>query len=557
MTFIDNNLNLFLVGVTVAATVILGFIVYFNDVKSSTNKAFLFFALMSAGWGAFNYLNYNVSDTLIAFWSLRISIFIAVWHAFSLFHLLTVFPSGEAKYSKLFKYVLVPIVTICSISTLTPFVFRSIEKVSDGKIVEISNGNGIIFFTITVFTLIVSGIYRLFKKILNEKSGEKQKLIFVFLGLVLTFILILTFNFIYPAFLKNSSYTPFGALFILPFLAFTSYAIFRLKFFHVKVVSTQILVFLLAVITLSEVILSQTPLELMFRVSEFFLVLFFGVLLVNSVTKEVKQREELQTLTQALEQTNTKLQNLDQARSDFITIASHQLRTPPTTIKWYLSAIRGGDYGQVAEPLKVALSKAEAVNNSLISLIDDLLNASRIERGKMEFVFEPTDLANIVKSITEQLQPLASIKNLRLELNLPTNLPPMVLADKEKVRQVVNNFVDNAIKYSNKGIITVNLSETADSVQLEVKDQGKGFAPETGKTLFHKYTRGQDSAVHSTGLGLGLYVAKVVVDKHNGKIWASSEGEGKGAVFGFSLLINNNLPEHDSLNLAPAETIEE
>jgi signal transduction histidine kinase len=259
-------------------------------------------------------------------------------------------------------------------------------------------------------------------------------------------------------------------------------------------------------------------------------------------------------LYEKLDFVNKELQALDKARAEFISIASHQLRTPPATIKWYVAAILSGDFGVLGGELKAALERVQSTNNSQISLIDDLLNASRIERGKMEFFFEMGDLVELAKITYEQLVPQAEIKKLKLIYNPPTEAIPQVMMDKEKVRQVINNFIDNAIKYTKQGQVSVGVEKTATDVVIRVTDTGRGVAPEVVPTLFQKYTRGKDSASAATGLGLGLYVAKVIISENHGKIWVESPGEGKGASFLFSLPIKSTLEATSVVDLTDAES---
>lgn len=250
-----------------------------------------------------------------------------------------------------------------------------------------------------------------------------------------------------------------------------------------------------------------------------------------------------------LKAANQSLKALDQARADFITLTSHQLRTPPATIKWYLAAIKDGDYGKLLPETLEAIAKTEVTNNAQISLIDDLLNASRIERGKMEFLFEPVHLDELTKFTVEQLQPQASIKGLVLTYTPPTTPTPEVLADKEKIRQVINNFIDNAIKYSPKGSIIARMKVDSKFVSVEVQDSGKGIDKDVIASLFHKYSRGKDSVTHATGIGIGLYVAKIVVENHRGEIGALSDGVGKGSIFYFRIPIKNDLPHIKMMDL--------
>ncbi|MBL8031973.1 MAG: HAMP domain-containing histidine kinase, partial [Candidatus Doudnabacteria bacterium] len=312
---------------------------------------------------------------------------------------------------------------------------------------------------------------------------------------------------------------------------------------------TEILVFVLAIITLFEVVVSKELSVLLFRLSEFIAVLVFGILLVQSVLKEVAQRVQLEKLSKELEKANEQLKNLDQARADFITLTSHQLRTPPATIKWYLAAIKTGDYGDLSDGVKEAIAKTEITNNALISLIDDLLNASRIERGKMEFLFEPVHVDQLAKFTVEQLIPQAGFKKLTLRFVPPISPIPEVLADKEKLRQVINNFIDNAIKYTPKGEVVVQVGTDGTYVTVEVTDTGKGIAPDVIPALFEKYSRGKDSITHATGIGIGLYVAKVVIENHEGLIGAKSPGVNLGSTFYFKLPIQSELPQSKVMDL--------
>ncbi len=262
---------------------------------------------------------------------------------------------------------------------------------------------------------------------------------------------------------------------------------------------------------------------------------------INSFIDVVAVALDKALLYEKLRVANEQLQILDKARAEFLSIASHQLRTPPATIKWYLGAVLDGDFGALSEDLKAALQRTNVTNDAQIATIDDLLNASRIERGKLEFFFEENPLEPVVSVLVEQMQPLAQMKKMTIEYVKPSQVLPNILMDKEKVRQVINNMIDNAIKYSNDGVIGVSLKLEGESLVVRVKDTGKGISPEEINSIFDKYARGHDSVTHATGLGLGMYVAKVIVEQHNGKIWAESEGVGKGSTFAFSLPLHSDL----------------
>ncbi|MBX4186817.1 MAG: hypothetical protein KW802_00975 [Candidatus Doudnabacteria bacterium] len=535
------NFSLIPVGIAIASIGILGFVVFFNNHKSVTNRTFLWFALVAILWNSSNYLAYQFTENIIILWLLRAQLFFAVWYCFFLFRFFYVFPMERIVFSKIHRMLVIPIVALTSLVALSPYALTQVNKLSEngesGDIV----GLGMILFGVVVVSLIASGIVVFIEKRRRSKSENKKQFNDILIGTVITFSLYIVFNFIFPVFLQNVRFIPYGAVFTFPFIAFTSYVIIRHRFLGVKVISTEVLVFVLSVVTLFELLIANNSFVVTLRVIEFLLVLTFGVLLIKSVIREVKQREKLEELTMKLEAANEQLKVLDRARADFITIASHQLRTPPATIKWYLAAILDGDYGKFDETVREQLRKTMSTNNSMIALIDDLLNASRIERGKMEFIFQPTNLIEITQITVDQLLPQAEMRRLQLIFKKPATPLPIITADKEKLRQVINNFIDNAIKYTQSGKIVVELSKTAKDLMVKVTDSGRGVTPDQISHIFEKYDRGKSPARNSSGLGLGLFVAKVIVEQHKGKIWVESKGEGKGSSFIFTVPINAKL----------------
>ncbi len=547
------NADLISVGVSVAAVTILGFIVFFQNTLSATNVFFLLFSLSSSALGVVNYLSYQINTFSLRLWLIRLVLFFAVFQSLSLLLLLYNFPSENLRITTKRYYLLLAVSFIVAIFTLTPFVFSSIIF-QPGVVAQPVVQPGIMLFGVFAISMVLSALITLIIKIRKAKEGESRPLWYLLAGVLIMFSCIIVLNFIFPTVFNNTTFIPFSAVFTLPFVIFTAYTIFKHHLLNIKVISTEILVFVLAIATLFEVIISKESTAIILRSSIFLLVLSVGVLLIRSVIREVKQREQLEVLSKELAAANEQLKALDKARAEFISIASHQLRTPPATIKWYLGAVLNGDFGALTEDLKAALLRTNVTNESQISTIDDLLNASRIERGKLEFFFQMGNLAPMVQTLIDQLEPLAQMKKQHIVYTPPVKPIPDILVDNEKVRQVVNNMVDNAIKYSKKGDILVTLGLDSDTnpqnVVVKVKDTGKGIDPSELSKLFEKYSRGKDSATHATGLGLGMYVAKVIIEQHNGKIWAESEGIGKGATFAFSLPIHSKIEPTATVDLA-------
>lgn len=249
-----------------------------------------------------------------------------------------------------------------------------------------------------------------------------------------------------------------------------------------------------------------------------------------------KLSREVEHATHELRTANAELKKLDEAKSEFISIASHQLRTPLTVIKGYSSMMIEGSFGTMPEPILLNVKKIFESNQRLIALVEDLLNISRIESGRLQFNFEIAQLEEVVGSVVEELRANADNKGLFLSYHAPDKPLSRVKIDKSKIRQVIINIIDNSIKYTSVGGITVTLSQKDDLVRFTVSDTGIGISPDDMPYLFKKFSRGEGiSVVHTEGTGLGLYVGKMMVEEHGGRIWAESEGDDKGSSFCFEL----------------------
>jgi signal transduction histidine kinase len=239
--------------------------------------------------------------------------------------------------------------------------------------------------------------------------------------------------------------------------------------------------------------------------------------------------------TRKLRHANEKLKELDTTKDDFISMASHQLRTPLTSVKGYLSMILEGDAGAVNKQQKDMLNQAFLSSQRMVYLIADLLNVSRLKTGKFVIEPAPANLASIIQEEIEQLKETASVRQLKLAYFKPKAFPELML-DETKTRQVLMNFIDNAIYYTpNGGQIEISLTDKPHVVEFRVKDNGIGVPKSEQPHLFTKFYRaGNARKARPDGTGLGLFMAKKVVVAQGGAIIFESK-EGKGSTFGFTL----------------------
>lgn len=233
---------------------------------------------------------------------------------------------------------------------------------------------------------------------------------------------------------------------------------------------------------------------------------------------------------------NEHLKELDRAKSEFMSIASHQLRTPLAGIMGYLSMIDSGDFGAVnKEQVPVVKDILEATKR-LIRMVNIFLNVTRIEAGRFILNYTKVPFHEVIEAMYKELKPTADGKHVKLTY-AKTQLPT-VDADADKIKDVVLNLIDNAIKYSPQGSVHVFAEANNAVVHVMVKDTGVGIAPVEAKNLFSKFVRGSGIArVEPNGSGLGLFIAKKIVEEHGGRIWVESEGEGKGSTFQFEIPI--------------------
>ncbi|PIZ61492.1 hypothetical protein COY17_04340 [Candidatus Saccharibacteria bacterium CG_4_10_14_0_2_um_filter_52_9] len=254
-----------------------------------------------------------------------------------------------------------------------------------------------------------------------------------------------------------------------------------------------------------------------------------GVALDNKLLFEENQR-----VVHQLRESNAKLRALDEAKDDFVSMASHQLRTPLTSVKGYVSMVLEGDTGPISDNQRKLLNQAFSSSQRMVYLIADLLNVSRLRTGK--FVIDPTpvNLAEIVEQELAQLKETAATRSLKLIYNKPKDFPELML-DETKIRQLIMNFADNAIYYTPAGKkISVEVVDNPVTIELRVIDQGIGVPKSEQHHLFTKFYRaGNARKARPDGTGLGLFMAKKVIVAQGGSLIFESK-EGEGSTFGFT-----------------------
>lgn len=521
------------IGVATAGSVLLGFVVYYNNKNSITNRLFLVFSIINVFWGISNYLASYVGSAFASLLVARLVMFFAVWQAYSFFLLLYVFPDGSLNYKKSNFILLLIFTSAISVLALSPLVFTRVTSYVYGLSPQVEKGPGIMVFGLFCVSLISLGLYSFVRKIIRTSKENRKPFVLISVGMALTFTLIVLLNFILPSIFNNYTFVTFGALFTLPFLVLTGYAVARHKILNVKVFSTAFFAFLILAISFVQVVTSTNYLEFFIQLIVFILLIIFSILIIKSVVAEVDQKEKVLQLAHTLEQANIQLKELDRQKTDFLSIAAHQLRTPLSIVKGYLELLMEDAYGKLNGETKQVLRNMDESNGRLSDLVDNFLDITRLEQGRVKYDFVERNLNDTISSVVKELSNRADQKGLYLSWEPDSNLQKAYF-DEEKIRHVIFNYIDNAIKYTDVGNIYVTASVEGDGIGVRVKDNGIGFDKVDEASFFQKFYRGNNvRGINVNGTGLGLFVCSKFVQAHHGKVWAHSEGPGKGSEFGF------------------------
>lgn len=328
------------------------------------------------------------------------------------------------------------------------------------------------------------------------------------------------------------------ALFTLPiFMFILTYAVTEQGMFRTdagNMASVRLLLSVFVIVGLMDVVLADTLSQHIVSGIGVAITLGFGVLLWKGASRERQQRTEIEALAKKLEQANKRLRKLDQMKSEFVSIASHQLRSPLTSIRGYASMLLEGSYGKLPQKAHETVEKIANSSKLMAMSVEDYLNVSRIESGNMKYNYSDFNIKDLAESVADELRPEGMKRGLLILFKSDLTGRGIVHADVGKTKQIIQNIVDNAMKYTPKGTIriVVHDDKKAKVIFVDVVDTGIGMSTTTQHAVFEKFERAQNAnEVNVTGTGLGLYVARTMAQAMGGDIIATSQGEGKGSLF--------------------------
>ncbi len=253
-----------------------------------------------------------------------------------------------------------------------------------------------------------------------------------------------------------------------------------------------------------------------------------------------EQGERANTLVIIHDITREKLS--DKMKSEFVTLAAHQLRTPTSAIKWSLQGLLQGDYGELNEDQKSLLQEAYSTNDKVIELVRDLLDVAQIEEGKYLNRMALKDIEEVIKSLINSRK--QEILNKKIHLKFENSEVPKIMLDTEKIKIAISNILDNALRYTQEGgEILIKLNKVEKEIEIKVIDNGIGIPENEQARVFTKFYRGSNAIKRETeGTGLGLYIVKNIIEAHGGRVWFKSK-ENKGTTFCIILPIKERFGE--------------
>ncbi len=512
---------------------IIGALIYSRDIRRIDNLSFFLLTWVFCIWALLLGIFESVEQGILEYFLLKtLYIFAALIPPAVLFFAMTLSPGGRVILTKVKMFLITtPFILVSFVVFVPDFLFESIKS-NVGPAKEIVFGQGFLIFALYIFLYVIAGIVLLFKKYKKSAGIFRTQIRYIFLTIFIGALFILFANLMLPFFGVYNLFWlgPIAGVFILWSIG---YLIIKYNYWNLKLAATDLFTSLISLILLFELATSTSTMDFMIKIVILILVLLSGLFLVKSVRHEIESREEVEKLVKQLAEVNENLQVLDRQKSEFVATAAHHLRDPLTAINGFTSMILEGSFGKVNNEAQVAVDRILESGKRLVVIVEDFMNISKIESGKMDYEFSDVDIRKIIKELVYEMSISAKDNGLEIRLNIDEDNNFVSRVDSGKLRQVISNLIDNAIKYTPHGFVDVSLlRNNKGKILIKLSDTGIGMSKETLKKIFHKFSRADEaSKFHTGGSGLGLYVAKEMLKKHEGRIWAESEGLGKGSTF--------------------------
>ncbi len=421
-------------------------------------------------------------------------------------------------------------------------------------------GWGLPIYTVYYFILTFLILWKLYKSQKESSGSDKYKQFrIIFVGALATLIITAITSFILPYF----KFFPLGIIDNVGFLIFLgliAYSITKHHLFNIKVIAVELITFSLWTIMLIRTLIAPSFQNILIEGGLFTITVILGILLIRSTIHEIHQRENIETLAgnlqkayasvkdlndhleeKVLEQTkeikaaydvekhaHDELVKLNDAKDQFIMITQHHLRTPITSLKWQIESTISGTYGFVSKTVKKALEETKGSTERLTHIINDFLNISAMRAGEDILSKSPTSLLPLLKDTVQELDIMITKQNIKIIYPHEESNWPNLNIDVDKIKEVLVIVLENAIRYNKEnGLVEIKTRLDKNNFILTIENPGIGISPEDKDKLFKEFFyRGNEAKkINTTGMGVGLSVAKAVIEAHGGNIWIDSDLE--------------------------------
>lgn len=565
--------------ITGVGNVLLAVAILFVAEKKPSN---IYFAIMGAALGLISVTNYFSltsygSPERTLFWIRAVMVLVAIMMTF-------LYGFGISYENRLYKFnlrrglvigAIGVVVAIISASSLT---YQNISFADDGAIVP-HTGPGMIVVAMFILPIFVATVVAMAKNARRAVSEQKRNINIALYAFLLCFGVQIITSFVIVAALGYTKLVPVGNLLSLAYIVLITMSILRYKIINLNVASSLVFVVVLGVMLFADIFSASNTEERIYRAIVFLAAAMIGYQFIKAIITDTKRKRQLEYYSQELKGLNEKLKRTDAIKTEFISMASHELLTPISAIEGYLSMMVDEKIVAVGNPkAEKYLQSVYKSSNRLARLVADLLNVSRIEEERLLIEKKAVSILEMLQSTIDELRfkALAS----RITMNYTSQVSgqdALAYADSDKIKEVLINLSGNAIKFNRPGGVVhlwaqvwptqavqqrynqmarlaVNRPEHGDGalkrivsqiytqmvgdkqMVIAVADNGVGISREDIGKLFQKFSRvGDWSTQEVQGTGLGLYISRAIVEMHHGRIWVESPGEGRGSIFYFSL----------------------
>jgi len=539
-------INLVLILV-IGLNLMFSLLVLSRNTKNTTNVAF-FIATLGVNFWNISMLAFRGSqDQEIAAYIARFLYFFASTIPFLFLYFIHIYPNSNYVLKTWQKYILpIPFLIIALLTFIPDFLIRGVILNETTEPVILFNLLPHIVYVVYIVAMFSWSFMALINKYIKTFGTGRKQLIFIWIGTFITASIGMVTNLIMPLF-GNFTLNWFGQIGTVFMVASITYAILKHHLFNIKAILAEILAIAIIVVLLVELSFAGSVAEVGFKALVLMAISIFSYILVRGIAKEIEIKEKVSGLVHDIATANQRLRQLEKQKSEFVSIASHQLRTPLTAIKGYTSMLLEGSFGKIPKETNEAIQTIFNSSQRLVALVEDLLTVSRIEQGRIRYEFSNFDIREIVDKVIKDKALSIDEKGLKLFFRAEDgNIPYMVRGDVTKLKQVINNILDNAVKYTVKGIIRVSISkdDAMGKIRISVSDTGVGMDAKTIEQVFKMFNKQHSASKASLPVsGIGLYVARQIIKAHRGRIWAESPGVGQGTTFFIEINAAGNTEE--------------